>query len=234
MMEIRRSADRGHANHGWLDSHHTFSFAGYYDPRFMGFSHLRVINHDRVEAGQGFGTHPHRNMEIVSYVVDGGLEHRDTLGTGSVIRPGDVQLMSAGSGIAHSEYNHSAEAPVEFLQIWVLPKESGGRPGYQQADFGRDPGLRLVVSPEGRDGSLAIKQDMDLWRVLAPTEPGWTASLAVKRARAWVQIVRGTLDVNGVRLYAGDGLAVTGDGAKPVLELVAPEGQVEALVFDLV
>lgn len=228
MMEIRRSGDRGHANHGWLDTRHSFSFAGYLDPRFMGFGHLRVINQDRVSAGQGFGTHPHRNMEIVSYVVEGALEHKDTLGTGSVIRPGEVQLMSAGRGIAHSEYNHSQSDPVRFLQIWVLPSEGGGEPGYQQRDFGRERGVRLVVSPDGRDQSLRIKQDMELYRVLLGGNE--LVEHGVARDRAWVQVIRGTLDVSGARLFPGDGLAVTGSDT---LQLAAGEDDVEALVFDL-
>lgn len=228
MMEIRRSDARGHADHGWLESHHTFSFASYRDPRFMGFGPLRVINQDRVQPGTGFGTHPHRDMEIVSYVLSGALEHGDTLGTGSVIRPGEVQLMSAGSGIAHSEQNHSAEQPVEFLQIWILPREGGGQPSYQQRDFGQEPGLRLVVSPDGRDGSLTIKQDAALWRALL--EPGQRLDHPIQRSRAWVQLVRGTLEVNGVRLQPGDGLSLQSEAS---LALSAPEGDVEALIFDL-
>jgi len=228
MMEIRRSAARGHANHGWLDSRHTFSFAGYRDPRFMGFGHLRVINEDRMAPGRGFGTHPHRNMEIISYVVSGGLAHRDTIGNGSTIRPGEVQLMSAGRGIAHSELNASEDTPVEFLQIWVLPAKTGGPPSYQQRDFADAPGLRLVVSPDGRNDSLRIQQDMELWRLLLPqdTRDAYTLS----RRRAWVQVVRGTLDVNGARLFAGDGLAITDVDQ---LTLHATSGDVEALIFDL-
>jgi redox-sensitive bicupin YhaK (pirin superfamily) len=228
-MEIRRSTDRGHANHGWLDTHHTFSFAGYMDPRFMGFSHLRVINQDRVAPGRGFGTHPHRNMEILSYVVRGALEHKDTIGTGSVIRPGDVQLMSAGSGIAHSEYNHSDSEAVEFLQIWILPEEGGGAPGYQQHDFGREQGLTHVVSREGVGDTLRIKQNMDLHKLILAEGTG--ASYDVKRRRAWVQLIAGTLEVNGALLKPGDGLAVVDT---KTLTLTSREGEVEALVFDLV
>jgi redox-sensitive bicupin YhaK (pirin superfamily) len=227
-MEIRRASARGHADHGWLDSHHTFSFAGYYDPGFMGFGPLRVINEDRVAPGRGFGSHSHRNMEIVSYVVAGGLEHRDTLGTGSVIRPGEVQVMSAGRGIAHSEMNASADEPVHFLQIWLLPAEGGGEPGYQQKAFPTDQtGIRLVVSPDGRDGSLRIKQDTDLYRVLL--DEGTSRDHALRRDRAWVQVVRGELDVNGALLQPGDGLAVVDAGA---LTLKA-HSDVEALLFDL-
>ncbi|MCB9683375.1 MAG: pirin family protein [Alphaproteobacteria bacterium] len=227
-MAIRRAAERGHADHGWLDSHHTFSFASYHDPRFMGFSHLRVINEDRVAAGGGFPTHPHRNMEIVSYVIDGALAHRDTLGTGSVIRPGEVQLMSAGSGIQHSEMNASRTDGVHFLQIWVLPAQAATTPRYDQRDFGRTPGVQLVVSPDGRDGSLTIGQDTDIHRALLPG--GETATVDLRHTRAWVQVVRGTLDVDGARLFPGDGLAVDGATA---LHLSAHD-DVEALVFDLV
>ncbi len=228
MMEIRRSNDRGRADHGWLDTRHTFSFAGYMDPRFMGFSHLRVINQDRVTAGRGFGTHPHRNMEIISYVVSGALEHKDTIGTGSVIRPGDVQLMSAGSGIAHSEFNHSQTDPVEFLQIWILPAEGGGEAGYQQHHFGREQGLTHVVSPDGSNDTLRVKQDMDLYKLVLAE--GTEAVHALKRRRAWVQVIHGTLDANGALLQPGDGLAVVDD---PELRLKSVEGEVEALVFDL-
>lgn len=226
MMVIRRSRDRGQADHGWLQSKHSFSFANYYDPHHMGFGHLRVINQDVVAPGQGFGTHPHRNMEIISYVVRGALEHKDTLGTGSVIRPGEVQLMSAGRGIAHSEFNASTSDEVEFLQIWILPRESGGEPGYQQTDFGSAPGLTLVVSPDGREGSLRIKQRMELYRLLLTQgSTSWTPS----RARAWVQVVRGELLVDGVLLQPGDGLQI--DATQT--HALSTDGDVEALLFDL-
>ena len=227
-MDIRRSADRGHADHGWLNTRHTFSFANYYDRRFMGFSHLRVINEDQVTGGAGFPSHPHRNMEIISYVVEGALEHRDTLGTGSVIRPGEVQVMSAGRGVAHSEFNHDPDAPVHFLQIWVLPREANAEPRYEQRAFPTaEPGLTLVVSPDGREDSLTIGQDMDLHRLLL--EPQQTAELALRRARSWVQVVRGTLEVNHTLLNAGDGLAITDAST---LHFTAHE-PAEALVFDL-
>ncbi|MCA9572549.1 MAG: pirin family protein, partial [Myxococcales bacterium] len=184
-------------------------------------------NQDRVAPGAGFPTHGHRNMEIVSYVVDGALAHRDTLGTGSVIRPGEVQLMSAGSGIQHSEMNASDTEGVHFLQIWLLPREGLTKPRYAQQDFGREAGLRLVVSPDGRDGSLQIGQDVDLHRALLPD--GQATELALRRSRAWVQVVHGTLDVNGARLFPGDGAALTDTRA---LRLT-PHGEVEALVFDL-
>lgn len=227
-MHIRRSSDRGHADHGWLDTRHSFSFAHYYDRQYMGFGHLRVINQDVVSPGRGFGAHSHRNMEIISYVLRGALEHKDTIGTGSVIRPGEVQIMSAGKGIAHSEYNASSTDPVEFLQIWVLPAEGGGAPRYDQKAFGLDEtGLRLVVSPDGRDGSLKVGQDMDLYRLLLPE--GGTAQHTLSRKRAWVQLIKGELVVNGAGLFPGDGLAVD---AADVLDIVGT-GDVEALVFDL-
>ena len=166
MLNVRRARDRGHANHGWLDSHHTFSFANYYDPKHMGFRGLRVINEDRVAPARGFGTHPHRDMEIISYVLGGGLEHRDSMGTGSVIRPGEVQRMSAGTGVFHSEYNASKTEPVHFMQIWILPERGGIEPSYEQRAFSeaeRRNTLRLVVDPEGRDQALKINADARLY-----------------------------------------------------------------------
>ena len=226
-MEIRRADQRGHADHGWLDSHHSFSFASYHDPRYMGFGHLRVINEDRVAPDGGFGTHPHRDMEIVSYVVSGELGHKDTLGTGSVIRPGEVQLMSAGKGIAHSEMNPSSLEPVHFLQIWILPARAGTAPRYEQRAFPVQDGITVVASPDGRDGSLTIGQDMELYRVLLA--PGTRVEQPLRRKRAWVQVVRGELEVEGALLRAGDGLAVQDAGR---LRLQANQ-QVEALLFDL-
>lgn len=229
-MQIRRAADRGQADHGWLHSQHSFSFAGFHDPAFMGFGALRVINQDVVAPGRCFGTHPHRDTEIISYVVDGALEHKDTLGTGSIISPGEVQLMSAGRGIAHSELNPSEDRPVQFLQIWVLPRERGGTPGYQQRRFPRDAAraLQRVVSPDGAGGSLTVKQDMELFRLLL--REGEQVTHSPERDRAWVQVIRGTLDVAGARLFPGDGLAVL---EARDLQLQAHEGDVEALVFDL-
>lgn len=226
---LRKSSERGEARFGgWLDSKHTFSFGSYYDPRFMGFGHLRVINQDKVAAGGGFPTHPHRNMEILSYVVDGALAHRDTIGTGSVIRPGEVQLMSAGRGISHSEMNHSAEERVQFLQIWVLPDRANTEPGYQQREFDTSRrGATLVVSPDGRDGSLTIKQDTDIHRVLL--DAGQDLSLPLRHQRAWVQLVKGALQVQDVLLQPGDGLALED---VDTLALTA-NADVEALVFDL-
>src|SRR5581483_6022908 len=198
MITIRKSGDRGHAEHGWLDSRHTFSFADYYDQDQMGFRTLRVINEDRVRPGEGFGTHPHRDMEIVSYVLEGALEHKDSLGTSSVIRPGEVQRMTAGSGVLHSEYNPSQKEPVHFLQIWILPEKKGLRPGYEQKAFPDDQRsnrLRLVASRDGRDGSLTIHQDVDLYSTLL--EKGKAVSHALQPGRhAWIQVTRGGLTLN--------------------------------------
>jgi redox-sensitive bicupin YhaK (pirin superfamily) len=231
MLKIRPAAERGHADHGWLNSYHTFSFANYYDPAHMGFRSLRVINEDRVAPGQGFGRHPHRDMEIVSYVLEGGLEHKDSLGTGSVIRPGDVQRMSAGTGVAHSEYNASRSEPVHFLQIWLLPSQRGIAPSYEQKTFGREEKqgrLRIVASPEGRDGSVSIHTDANLYAGLF--DAGESAELELAPGRqAWVQVARGNVRVNGQPLEAGDGAALTGEGRVRVEGVDAGE----VLVFDL-
>jgi len=228
---VRPANARGHANHGWLDSFHTFSFANYYDPAFMGFGPLRVINEDRVQAGAGFDTHGHRDMEIISYVVEGALEHKDSIGGGSVIRPGDVQVMSAGTGIRHSEFNHSAVAPVHFLQIWIMPEKNGVKPRYDQKAFApaeKHNRLRLVAARDGRDGALVIHQDADVYA--ATLEPGTTLDFALHPGRkAWVQVVRGKLDVNGASIGAGDGLAAADE---PALAIAARE-QAEIILFDL-
>jgi len=231
MIKLRPAGERGHADHGWLNSYHTFSFADYYDPRHMGFRALRVINEDRVEPGRGFGKHPHRDMEIISYVLDGSLEHRDSLGTGSVIRPGDVQRMSAGTGVTHSEFNASPSEPVHFLQIWLLPKRAGIAPGYEQKTFtpeeqsGR---LRLVASRDGRDGSLEIHADVRLYA--GRFEPGNRFELPLDKGRhAWVQVARGEVQLNGKDLSAGDGAALSEEDA---IHLVAKTAS-EVLVFDL-
>jgi quercetin 2,3-dioxygenase len=231
MMSIRRAADRGHANHGWLDSHHTFSFADYYDPAHMGFRGLRVINDDRVTGGQGFGTHPHRDMEIISYVLDGALAHRDSTGTGATIRPGDVQRMSAGTGVLHSEFNASPHDEVHFLQIWLMPAKRGIQPSYEQKTFSdadKRGTLRLVASPDGADGSLTINADARVYAgVLAA---GDTAELALVPARgAWVQVARGKVRVNGTELGEGDGIALE-DERRIALEGV---DEAEVLAFDL-
>jgi len=195
MITVRHANERGAANFGWLDSRHTFSFGDYYDPAQMGFGPLRVINEDRVSPGQGFGTHGHKDMEIISYVLEGGLEHRDSKGTGSVIRPGDVQVMSAGSGIRHSEFNHSKTEPVHFLQIWVMPDRRGIAPRYEQKTFtdtekrGR---LRLVASSDGRDGSVVVHQDVELFAALLNSGEKVAHALAAGR-RAWLQVMRGAM-----------------------------------------
>jgi len=231
MMTLRPADARGHADHGWLDSHHTFSFADYHDPKHMGFRALRVINDDRVAAGKGFGAHPHRDMEIVSYVLDGALEHRDSLGTGSVIRPGDVQRMSAGTGVTHSEYNASKTDAVHFLQIWIVPEKRGAAPGYEQRNFTVDEKrgrLRLVASPDGRDGSVTVHQDVALYAGVFG--PGERAEHPIAPGRhAWVHVAKGSATVNGKALTAGDGAALS-DEPRVVVE--GGDGA-EVLVFDL-
>lgn len=231
MIELRRAAERGTAEHGWLSSRHTFSFGHYDDPEQRGFSDLRVINDDRVAPGTGFGTHPHRDMEILSYVLDGALAHRDTLGHGSVIRPGDVQLMSAGTGIAHSERNPSPTEGVHFLQIWILPDRHGIRPQYQQAHVAADEKrgrLRLILSPDGREGSLRVHQDASVYAGLFDGAERAERPLAPGRA-AYVHLARGSLTVNGVPLGEGDGLKLVGE---PGLRFEGGR-QAEVLVFDL-
>jgi redox-sensitive bicupin YhaK (pirin superfamily) len=232
MIKIRPAGERGHANHGWLDSHHTFSFANYYDPAHMGFRALRVINEDRVAPAQGFGTHSHRDMEIVSYVLEGALEHKDSIGTGSIIRPGDVQRMSAGSGVSHSEFNASKDEPVHFLQIWLVPTDKGIKPSYEQkaySDQDKRGRLRLVASPDAREGSLTIHTDARLYAgIFGASE---RAELPLEKGRhAYVHVARGKLRVNGQELAAGDGAALS-DEAALLVEGVADGG--EALVFDL-
>ncbi len=231
MISIRKSKERGASNFGWLDSKHTFSFGHYYDPRNMGFGALRVINEDIVKGGAGFGTHPHDNMEIISYVLEGGLAHKDSLGTGSVIRPGDVQRMSAGTGIAHSEFNASKDAPVHFLQIWILPEERGLKPSYEQKSFpaeNRKGRLQLVGARDGRDGAVTIHQDLDLF--VANLDKGEKVSHALRpRRKAWVQVTRGEVTVNGNVVGQGDGAALTDE--KDVT--IAANDNAEVLVFDL-
>jgi redox-sensitive bicupin YhaK (pirin superfamily) len=231
MIKIRPAKERGHANHGWLDSHHTFSFADYYDPNHMGFRALRVINDDTVEGGQGFGTHPHRDMEIISYVLEGALQHRDSMGTGSVIRPDDVQRMSAGTGVTHSEFNASKVEPVHFLQVWLLPRERGIKPGYEQKTFSREEKagrLRLVASPDGRDGSTTIHSDALVYAGLFDAEQ--RAELALEPNRhAWVHVARGQVTVNGHELGAGDGMALS---SEPSVRIDSGRNA-EVLVFDL-
>lgn len=231
MIIIRPAEERGHANHGWLDSYHSFSFASYYDPNFMGFRHLRVINQDRVAPGMGFGTHPHKDMEIISYVVEGALEHEDTLGTSSVIRPGEVQRMSAGTGIAHSEYNHSKSESVHFLQIWILPSEKGIKPGYEQkmfADEEKRGQLRLVASHDGRNNSVIVHQNMNLYASLL--EPGEQVVHTLEPERhAWAQVIKGQIMLNDLALKAGDGAAISEENRVAI----EATNSAEFLLFDL-
>jgi quercetin 2,3-dioxygenase len=231
MITKRASGERGHANHGWLDTHHTFSFDTYYDPKHMGFRSLRVINEDRVAPGQGFPMHSHRDMEIVTYVLEGGLAHEDDIGNRSTIRPGDAQRMSAGTGVTHSEFNASKEAPVHFLQIWIVPGRRGIAPGYEQKSFTeaeRRGKLRVIASPKGRDGAVTIHQDVELSAALLDRGEVVTHALRPGRA-AWLQVARGAVDVGGTKLAAGDGAAIS-DEAK--LEIRATEPS-EILLFDL-
>lgn len=231
MIVLRKSSDRGHADHGWLQSDHTFSFADYYDPREMGWGPLRVINEDRVQPAKGFGTHGHRDMEIISYVLSGQLQHKDSMGNGTVIRPGDVQRMSAGTGIRHSEFNASDSEPVHFLQIWILPETDGFAPSYDQATFG-DEGLagrlRLVASRDGRDGALTINRDVDLYagRLTDGTEVGH--AFAPGRL-GWLQVAKGGVTLNGQDLDEGDGAAIERQAALTI----TARGDAEVLLFDM-
>ena len=228
---LRKSDERGHADHGWLDTYHTFSFASYLDPRHMGFRALRVINEDRVQPGQGFGTHGHQDMEILTVVLSGALEHKDSLGTGSVIRPGDVQRMSAGRGVLHSEFNPSRDEPVHLLQIWILPEERGIDPSYEQKAFvpeGRRDRLRLLASQDGRDGALTIHQDAALYDLTL--SEGRTVEHTLGARHAWIQVTRGRVRVGGEALGPGDGLAVS---EAPTLAIEGLEPESDLLLFDL-
>ena len=231
MLAIRPADDRGLANLGWLNSRHTFSFGHYYDPQFMGFGPLRVINEDRVKPSQGFGTHGHSDMEIISYVLDGALEHRDSLGTGSIIRPGDVQRMTAGTGVRHSEYNASSTDPVHFLQIWIIPEKNGLEPSYEQKAFSDDEKrgqLRLVGSRDGRDGSVMIHQDVDLYASLLGANDSVSYELGEDR-NGWVQVARGSVRLDDNELSAGDGVAL--EGARTLA--FEGVGDAEILLFDM-
>ena len=231
MITIRQAEERGHANHGWLDSHHTFSFANYYDPKHIGFRTLRVINEDRVSPSNGFGTHGHRDMEIITYVLEGSLEHKDSIGTGSVIQPGEVQRMSAGTGILHSEFNHSQTQPVHFLQIWLLPEKKGLSPSYEQRNFSpaKTPGkLHLVAARDGRENAVTVHQDVDLYA--AVLKEGDRISHTLKPQRhAWVQVARGTITLNSLPLNTSDGAAIS-EETDVVIEATK---DAEILLFDL-
>jgi hypothetical protein len=229
-MQIRRAAERGLADHGWLRSFHTFSFADYYDPKHMGYRALRVINEDRVQPGRGFGTHSHRDMEIVSYVLEGELQHKDSMGNGSIIRPGDVQCMSAGTGVHHSEFNPSQHAEVHFLQIWLTPDRTGHKPSYDQKAFSaeeRDGKLRLVVSGDGREGSLTVHQNVGVYVGTFGETEGATHELAAGR-HVYVHVASGAVEVNGQRLDAGDAAAIDGGAVK-----IQGVSNAEVLLFDL-
>jgi hypothetical protein len=230
-LALRKSADRGRANFGWLDSRHSFSFGQYHDDAHMGFGPLRVINDDRVAPGAGFQPHGHADMEIISYVLDGGLEHKDSIGTGSVIRPGEVQRMSAGTGIRHSEFNASKVDPVHFLQIWIIPERRGITPSYEQKAFSADEKtgkLRLVGSRDGRDGSLTIHRDVDFFATLLGH--GHTVTHELKAGRgAWVHVARGSMRLNGTELSAGDGAAIEASGTLTL----DGANDAEVLLFDM-
>jgi redox-sensitive bicupin YhaK (pirin superfamily) len=232
MLSLRRADERGHADHGWLESYHTFSFADYQDPAHMGFRVLRVINEDRVQPGKGFGTHGHRDMEIVSYVLEGALAHKDSMGNGSTIVPGDVQRMSAGTGVLHSEFNGARDAVVHFLQIWILPDRAGHEPGYEQKNFSNEEKrgrLRLVASPDGAEGSVTLHADARIFATRL--DAGASAAHTVRAGRhAWVHVASGAVDVAGNRLSAGDAASTSDAGA---IELRGADGGCEVLVFDL-
>lgn len=231
MLTVRKSSERGVGAHGWLNSQHSFSFANYYDPKHMGFRSLRVINEDRIEGGTGFGAHPHNDMEIISYVVKGALEHSDSMGTKAVIRPGEVQRMSAASGVLHSEYNKLPEEQAHFFQIWIMPNKSGGTPGYGQKSFEEElkrDKLVLVVSESGRDGSIDIKQDADIY--ISRLKAGDNIDFKLRPQRgAWVQVVKGNLNVNGTNLNTGDAVSVN----EETLLTFKAKDQSEFILFDL-
>ena len=231
MLKVRKAEERGHADHGWLNSYHTFSFAGYYDPANTGFRSLRVINEDFVLPGQGFGTHPHRDMEILTYVLEGALEHRDSMGNGGVIRPGEVQRMSAGSGITHSEFNASEKEPVHFVQVWILPEQRGITPSYEQRNFdlATNGKLQLIASPDADENSMAIHQDAKVYAGKLDAGASLRHEIAKDR-HAWVQVARGEVEVNGTKLRAGDGAAITGE---PELRISTNGRGSELLLFDL-
>jgi len=231
MMKIRRSHERGHADHGWLDTRFTFSFADYFDPEHVQFRTLRVMNDDRVAGGGGFPTHPHRDMEIVTYVLEGALEHRDSMGNGSIIKPGDVQYMSAGSGVTHSEFNASETEPVHLYQIWMFPEKKGLKPQYDQKSFSaaeKRGKLRLVASPDGRDGSVKIRHDNDLYVTVLGSGESVKHQLEPDR-HAYVQVARGSVKLNGEKLEAGDGVALSEEAS---IELTGVN-DAEVLLFDL-
>jgi redox-sensitive bicupin YhaK (pirin superfamily) len=231
MIVVRKASERGHVDHGWLNSYHTFSFAGYRDPQYMGFRSLRVMNEDRVAPGQGFGTHEHRDMEIVTFVLGGALEHKDSMGNGEILKPGEFQRITAGTGITHSEFNPSTDEPTHFYQIWLLPERKDIEPSYEQKSFdpaGRRNHLQLVASRDAAEGSLLIHQDARVY--LSCFEEGQTVSHTLKSGRhAWLQVLRGAVTLNGQSLETSDGAAVSDETA---LEIVADQ-PAEVMLFDL-
>jgi len=231
MIRVRKAAERGHFHHGWLDTHHTFSFGDYYDPAHTGFRSLRVINDDRVQPGQGFGMHGHQDMEIVTYVLDGALEHKDSMGNGSILRAGELQRMTAGTGVRHSEFNPSDKEAVHLYQIWLLPERKGLKPSYEELALGEEEKrgrFRLVASPDGAEGGLTLHQDARLY--LASLLPGQTVAHQIERGRAaWLQVLRGSVNFLGNDLSAGDGVAVTDENAVAI----QADGPSEVLLFDL-
>jgi len=229
-MTLRKAEDRGHAEHGWLDTYHTFSFAGYYDPEHMGFRSLRVINDDKVAPGGGFGMHPHRDMEIITYVLSGALEHKDSMGNGRTIKPGEVQYMAAGTGVQHSEFNPSEKEPVHLLQIWIQPDRKGAKPRYEEKSIvkAKTGALNLVASKSGRDGSIAINQDAELY--VAKLAPGDKVTHVLRSQRhAWVHVAQGEVTLKGQRLRSGDAAALSDEGS---IDLSA-NGDSQVLLFDL-
>jgi len=232
MIQIRRAFERGHAQHSWLESYHSFSFAGYQDPQYMGFRSLRVINEDRVQPGKGFAPHSHKDMEILSYVLEGELAHHDSMGNGSVIRPGDIQLMRAGTGVTHSEYNASGTNLVHFLQIWIIPQQVGLQPDYQQRNYpveARQNRLLLIASPDGHDESLKLSQDALIYTGVL--DPGQSVAYALAEGRhAWIQLAKGRIQLNGLSLEAGDGAALSDEAQ---LRIMARDDKSEFIVFDL-
>jgi len=231
MLHVRKASERGHADHGWLNTYHTFSFAGYYDQKHMGFRELRVINEDRVQPNEGFPTHPHRDMEIITYVLEGALEHKDSMGNGSVIRPGEVQRMSAGTGITHSEFNHSSSELVHFLQIWILPEKNGITPSYEQTFFPDEEklnNLQLIASQDGRKGSVTIHQDVNLYASIIEQNREVVYHVPAGR-HAWLQVARGSVELNGNSLDSGDGVAVSNEDYLTIIGKV----KADVLIFDL-
>jgi len=228
MIYLRKAQDRGHANHGWLDSYHTFSFANYYDANFMGFSALRVINEDVIDGGQGFGTHPHKDMEILTYVLSGTVEHQDSMGNKEQIPAGEFQIMSAGTGVRHSEYNASKEVPLHLYQIWIIPEKTGIEPRYAQRRFADVQGRQLVLSPDARDGSLKVFQDMTLSRWVFKAGEQDSVDIAEGR-RVWIQVVKGDVSVNGEAATTSDGFAIWDEQSLTI----AASGDAEVLLFDL-